>query len=177
MSSSNLGAGTYKNAIKMKKMFPGGLVIATNLAEQWELGRRYVLSGHQPRNDSEKFFMDMYIGWAVAKTQNVVVGDMQPIENREVPPKIADIVYTILPYPHTAFDFGVEAAMIAKDLPGTLAFVTAGTSRPLNGFIEGFNWFHNNATFVLQPGTLFGLDANLDWEGGPIRTLAGIIMP
>ncbi|MBI5565987.1 MAG: RHS repeat-associated core domain-containing protein [Chloroflexi bacterium] len=172
-----LGAGSYRNAIKMKSMFPSAIVIATNRKDEWVLGRRYVLSGHTPRNSSEEFFMDMYRGWAAAKTQGVIVGDLQSIENSEVPPRIADIVYSILPYPSTAFDFGVAAALIAKDIPGTLAFVTAGTSQPLSDFRFGFEWFQPNTRFALQPGTLFGLEADLNWEGGPIATLAGITMP
>jgi len=165
-----LGAGDYSNAIQMKKMFPSARVIATNLVWEWQQGERWFKKG---RTDPEfKFFINMYKGWLEAKEWGIEVGDTQPKENHQVDPGIADIVYTILPYPRSADEYGFNAARIAKDSSGTMAFVSARTDPPLYDFEFGFNMKKLGSPFTKEPGVPFGLTVSLEWaESGPVRTL------
>jgi RHS repeat-associated protein len=161
-----LGAGDYTNAILMKQLFPDSRVIATNLRSEWDEGRLFSSVGHSPDEYPQ---VRLYQGWAVAKLAGVEVGETSSIENGEVTPDhIADLVYTILPYPRSAWSFGVQAARIASTNSGTIIAVTGGGSGSADMFEAGFNSSRPGSIFINFDGFPFGKPG--DWGEEGFRT-------
>jgi hypothetical protein len=174
-----LGAGDYSNARAMKLRFPGAVVIATNLVEEWEAGR--VFAEHRLVTRDTEWYISMYEGWQRAKVEGLIVGDTRPLENKDVPWGIANIVYSVFPYPgglryEKAFEFGAYAGRIARDEPGSIVAVTSGNAQVRDAFETGFHFARQSLVssfFADVPGAPFGLSApaNNRWgELGEIRT-------
>ncbi len=164
-----LGAGDYSNAIAMKEQFPWANVIATNLFQEWDFGRRLYKPGKKPELGTEHV-VGVYKGWLDAKKAGVIVGDPKPYENQDIPAGIADLVYTIMPYPETALEFGLHAARIVSKTPGTIVAITAGrNSSSFWDFDLGFRGGGARASQVLiGEGAPFGLKVpTYKWESGP----------
>ena len=159
-----LGAGDYSNAIAMKKANPDAHVIATNLVEEWEAGKRLY-----ERGETEEWLARVYKGWLDAQVASVDVGATRPYENADVPSGVGDLVYTILPYPHIAYQFGIDAARIAGVESGTTVAITEGQGHNAAKFIAGFQWKRPGSQFVPIPGALYGAPGEL-WESGPYVT-------
>ncbi|MCP4367328.1 MAG: hypothetical protein GY797_04320, partial [Deltaproteobacteria bacterium] len=161
-----LGAGDYDNAINMKKSHPLSHVIATNGLRDWEQGKYFYERGLTAEDVP---VVGYYEGWLRAKKWSVDVGMLEPYENNGVTDGIGDLVYTILPNPKKAFQFGMDAARIAKLKSGTRVAITEGGGGNAKIFIEGFQRYRRGAEFVPYPGARFG-DPGQDWEGGPFKT-------
>jgi RHS repeat-associated protein len=165
-----LGAGDYSNAIAMKLANPGARVIATNLVEEWALGRDLYNAGYtSPDYIAKSHAVRVYLGWLSAKAAGIEAGATQPLENHQVSTGIGDLVYAILPYPSTAYSFGSDAARIASTKPGTRVAVTEGGSGSSDHFVRGFNSTRPGSTFSIIPGALYG-QPHSDWEAGPYFT-------
>ena len=161
-----LGAGDYSNAIAMKRAHPRDRVIATNLIEDWEAGRWFHKAGYS-QNDYPQ--IGFYLGWVEAQKWGVEVGTPMPYENAQVPSETGDLVYTILPYPSSAEQFGRDAARIAKQQPGTIVAVTSGAGSAHNSFIRGFNQVRGRSIFIPITGAIYG-EPGAGWEDGPYTT-------
>lgn len=164
-----LGAGDYSNAITTKRRFPMAHVIATNLISEWQEGKMFFESGILLDSDIVK----LYQGWLKAKeicrTEMlcVDVGETTAKENWQVPPGIADLVYTVFPVPASARSFGVSAARIANmQQSGTIVSVTGGPSGSAYDFMTGFKEASPYPVQFTPYGntTPFGATGS-DWEG------------
>ena len=163
-----LGAGTYSNAIKMKKANPSGIVFATNLRSEWADGSYLYNRGSRDRSIHS---LDVFMGWQEAqdlKLAGMIIGTTQPIENSDVASGIGDLVYTIMPYPSSARSFGQQAARIAKSAPGTTVAVTSGGSSAATWFIDGFKSMRPGSNFFRESGSPYGIPG--EWESGPYVT-------
>ncbi|MCI0645112.1 MAG: hypothetical protein L0346_09545 [Chloroflexi bacterium] len=105
------------------------------------------------------------MGWHLAKAEGVKVGENRPLENSQIPHRIADIVYTLFPYPETGYSFGRAAANIAKLSSGTQVLITSLTQ--LRYFDRGFTANYPWSVYRIEySGTAFGLKPAANWEGG-----------
>jgi hypothetical protein len=174
-----LGAGDYSNARAMKVRFPTAEVIATNLVDEWKSGKVFAEAGHVTKDTG--WLVEMYKGWQNAQMEGLIVGASQPLENKDIPSGIADLVYSIFPYPgglryRIAAEFGADAGRIAKRQPGTIVAVTSGSSQVREAFELGYHLVRPSlapAIFAEFLGAPFGLNAPADnrWgETGEIRT-------
>ena len=84
---------------------------------------------------------------------------------RDVPTGIGDLVYSIMPYPGEAFQFGVDAARIASYKPGTIIAVTEGGTGSSKSFESGFNSVRSDCIFKASYGSPYGQPGR--WEPGP----------
>jgi RHS repeat-associated protein len=166
-----LGAGDYSNAIAMKLANPSNQVIATNSFDDWELGR---LLYQQGKSATDYYQVGFYEGWKRAQKHGLEVGTSKPYENTDVGSGRADLVYTILPYPSTAFQFGRDAARIASYQSGTRIAITAASRMVAIDFENGFRLSRPVARFNEYPGALFGNPGGHTpgqaWEPGPYST-------
>jgi hypothetical protein len=148
-----LGAGDYNNAIDKKASQHGSTVYATNSKTDWRYGKRFDEVGLSPEEYPE---VALYRGWWNAKILGVKVGELQAIENDEVPSHIGDLVYSIYPIPSLAEQFGKDAARIAKTKSGTVVAVTEGGSGSSRSFEYGFNLSRPGSEFIEIEGAPYG---------------------
>ena len=156
----------------MKRANPASRVIATNLISEWELGKDLFEHGYTDEVTYPQ--IGFYTGWLRAKANNVEVGTVTPIENGHVQGRIGTIVYSILPYPSEAFNFGLSAAMIASLQSSTRVAVTSGASFPRDNFKNGFlSNFPVPTLFSMTPGSAYGVAKS--WEPGPYVTYEFVV--
>ncbi|CAG0981385.1 partial tRNA nuclease WapA, partial [Anaerolineae bacterium] len=172
-----LGAGDYSNAIAMKAANSSAAVWATNLRSDWQMGKGFHQGG---LSSSDYPIIKVYLGWQEAQVRGLQVGDTSSLENADVrPDHIGDLVYTIMPYPATAGQFGRDAARIASTKPGTTVAVTGGASGSANAFVQGFQAVRPGSVFVDVLGSPFGNPGigwdNRSWEAGPYITKIHVV--
>jgi hypothetical protein len=148
-----LGAGDYANAISWKGRFPSHQVIATNDPQEWMLGSFY----YRNNTDLDTFPPRMYEGWLKARNSGVIVeGPMGAIPNLD--PRlnqVADVVYTVLPYPSTARGFATRASeIVRRDRDSLVALVGTGSLRDQSRFNSVYHFVNQfqqlNPQLIMQ---------------------------